>query len=60
MDIKKWERDMDWIDVAQERDRSRVVNLVIYLRVPVNAGNFWTRRGSVGFSGRTLLHGALN
>ena len=31
--ILKWDRSMDWIDVAQERDRSRVVNLVIYLRV---------------------------
>jgi hypothetical protein len=35
---------MDWIDVAQERDRSRDVNLVFYLRVPLNAGNFWTRQ----------------
>ena len=58
--ILKWDRNMDWIDVAQERDRSRVVNLIIYLRVPLYTGNFWTRRGPVGFSGRTLSHGASN
>ena len=34
---------MDWIDVAQERDRWRaLVNAVMSLRVPQNAGNFST------------------
>jgi len=56
----KWIRSMDWIDVAQERDRSRFENLITYLRVPLHAGNFWTRRGPIGFSGRTLPHGAFN
>jgi hypothetical protein len=35
--------DMDWIDLAQDRDRLRVfVNEVMNLRVPLNVGNFLT------------------
>jgi hypothetical protein len=36
MDLKEVEReDMDWIDVAQDRDRWRaVVNAVMYFQVP--------------------------
>jgi hypothetical protein len=36
---------MDWIDMAQDRDRWRAfafVNAVMNLRVPENAGNFLT------------------
>jgi hypothetical protein len=34
---------MDWIGVAQDRDRLQaIVNAVVYHRVPYNAGNFST------------------
>jgi hypothetical protein len=42
MDLREagWE-EMDWIDLAQDRDRWRtVVNAVMNLRVPYNVGNF--------------------
>ena len=33
--LKKWDGDLDWIDMAQVRDRWRaVVNAVMNLRVP--------------------------
>jgi hypothetical protein len=39
--FKKWDGDTDWIDLAQERERWRtLVNAVMNLRVPYNAGNF--------------------
>ena len=36
-------RDVDWIDLAQDRDIWRVlVNAVTKLRLPQNEGNFFT------------------
>jgi hypothetical protein len=49
---------MDWINLAQDRDRWRVlVNTVMNLRVVKNVGNFLSILGRFSFSGRTLLHG---
>jgi hypothetical protein len=42
IDLREIEWDgMDWIDLAQDRDQWRaLVNTVMNLRVPQNAGNF--------------------
>jgi hypothetical protein len=48
---------MDWIGLAQDRDRWReLVNAVMSLRFPYNAGNFLTSCKPVSLSRETLLH----
>jgi hypothetical protein len=49
---------MEWIDLAQDRDRCRaLVYAVMNLRVPQNSGNFLTSCNPVSCSGRTVHHG---
>jgi hypothetical protein len=41
--FKKWDWGMDWIELAQDRVRwQAVVNVIMNLWVPYNAGNFLT------------------
>jgi len=50
--------DMEWIDLAQDRDIWRaIMKTVINFQVPYNARNFLTSLEPVSFSRRTLLHG---
>ena len=56
--FKKWNGDMDWIDLASDRDIWwALVNVVMNLQVPQNVGNCLTSWWPFNFSWRTLLHG---
>jgi len=49
---------MNFVELAQDRERLRtLVDAVMNLRDPENAGDLWTRLGPFSFSRRTLLHG---
>jgi len=49
---------MDWYDLVQDRDRWwTLVNAVMNVWVPYNAGNLLTSLKPVSFSSRTLLLG---
>jgi hypothetical protein len=57
MDLREIEWDgMDWIDLAQDRDQWRaLVNTVMNLRDPSNAGKFMSGCTIGSFSGRAQL-----
>ena len=41
--FRKWDGDVKWIDLAQDRDSYRVlVNAIMNFRIPQNAGNLLT------------------
>jgi hypothetical protein len=58
MDLRETGWDgMDWIDLAQDRDKWRaLVNMVMNLRVPQNAGMFLSSCTIGSFSRSAQLH----
>ena len=51
---------MAWIDLAQDCNKWWAVGKVyVNLHFPLDAVNYWTSRGIVGFSTRTSLSGVV-
>ncbi len=51
---------MDWMELAQDREiLLALANAVMNVRIPLNAGNFWTSWKPVSISRRTVLHGVI-
>jgi hypothetical protein len=57
IDVKEIRWDgMDWIDLAQDREQLQaLVNTVMNLRIPQNAGKFLSSCTTDSFSGKTQL-----
>ena len=49
--------DMDWSDLAQDRDMWLDIANMLKLCVWYNVGSLSVRKGTISFSGRTLPHG---
>jgi hypothetical protein len=48
---------MDWIDLLQDRDKWRaLVNTIMHLGIPQNAGKFFSSCATGSFSRRAQLH----
>jgi hypothetical protein len=58
MDLREIVKEvMDWINLAQDGDRwSALVNTVMNLRLPLNAGKLFCNFIIGGFSRRARLH----
>ena len=49
-------KGLDWISLADDKEKWRDVDTVMNRRVPQNTGHFLTNGGTVSLSTRTLLH----